>query len=184
MEVMEHSDGDIIKQCLKGNKELFAVLVDKYKKQIVAYIFSLIKDREEANDLAQETFIRVYKNLWKYNQQYKFSTWIYQIAKNISLDYLKKKRPLLVSEDYIDAVEDKQGSPEQSTLKKEMQQDLLKAVNQLAPQLRETLILYHINNLSYQEISEIRGITVSKVKNQLFQARKKMKKMMAEGGVK
>jgi len=184
MEVMERSDGDIIKQCLKGNKELFAILVDKYKKQIVVYIFSLVKDREEANDLAQETFIRVYKNLWKYNQQYKFSTWIYQIAKNLSLDYLKKKRPTLVSEEYIDAVEDKRGSPEQSTLNKEMQQELLKAVNQLAPQLRETLVSYHINNLSYKEISETRKISVSKVKNQLFQARKKLKEMMAEGGVK
>jgi len=77
----------------------------------------------------------------------------------------------LVSEEYIDAVEDKRGSPEQSTLNKEMQQELLKAVNQLAPQLRETLVLYHINNLSYKEISETRKISVSKVKNQLFQAK-------------
>ena len=175
-----HEEAEFVQRCLNGEKQAFAFLVERYKTPVINLIFRLIRQREEANDLAQETFIKAYKNLRRYDSNYKFSTWLFQIAKNLSLDYLRKRRPDLMQEHYMEGIEGWEGDPEQTFLKHEFQMELEQAMAKLPIHLKTTLVLYHLNGLSYQEISEVLNIPLHTVKNQLFQARKKLKEYLGK----
>ena len=163
-ELDELNDFEIITKCLDGDKESFALLVDKYKKTLFRFIYGLVGNREDAGELLQETFLRAYKNLLKFNPDYKFSTWLFQIAKNLSLDYMKKKKPLIVEEDFLAACADSQNNPEQSILEQEKEGELKEAIQKLPTTLKTALLLYHLNGLSYAEIAEVMKIPLHTVK--------------------
>lgn len=171
-------DYELIQYCLKGNQDAFTELVTRYKNLVYSVILRMINDHEEANDLAQEVFIKVYKNLDKYSPEFKFSTWIMRITTNLVIDYRRKKKQETVSIDDMDYELASADTPENSYLKKEQQKLVNSAIKSLPDMYRIPIVLYHQQGLSYQEIGDIIGEPLSKVKNRIFRGRKMLKESL------
>jgi len=179
------SDFELIKQCLNGGYAsdlCFEELVVRYKNLIYSVVLRMTNDREEANDLAQDIFVKIYKNIDKYYPEFKFSTWVIHIATNHVIDYRRKKRHELVPLDSISEVEGicsvPANSPEIAYLRKEQTEKLTQVINDLPDMYKIPIVLYHQQGLSYQEISDITDEPLSKVKNRIFRARKMMKESL------
>lgn len=170
------TDYELITQVLNGNKEYFAELVRRYKNLVYSVVVRMVNDREEANDLAQDVFLKIYKNLDKYYPDYKFSTWVIRISTNHVIDYRRKNRCETQS---LDDMEYEPGiagdSPEDEYMKKERREMLDDMVNALPDMYKVPIMLYHWQGLSYQEISDITEQPLSKVKNRIFRGRKMLK---------
>lgn len=181
----ELNDYDIIKRCLSGDKDIFSVLVSRYKNLVYSIILRMITDSEEANDLAQEVFIKIYKNLEKYYPQYKFSTWVIRITTNHVIDYRRMKKQDNVPIDDVSYDLSSDESPESLYLKKERKVSIEKLVSELPEMYKIPIVLYHQQGLSYQEIAQVTDESLSKVKNRIFRGRRMLKESllkMKEGG--
>lgn len=159
----------IIEKAKKGDTEAFSGLITTYKKLIYNLCLRMLEDRAEAEDAAQETFIKIYRGLKYYNGSSKFSTWALRICSNVCIDIIRKKKARFVP---IDDYEFSDGSsPEKSYIASEVRKDVKKAVMALPEKYRLIIIYYHFMNLSYQEISEILGEPMTIVKNRIYRAR-------------
>lgn len=178
------SDYEIIQLCLNGDKNCFSELVMRYKNLVYSIILKMTADSEQANDLAQEVFIKVYKNLGKYYPGYKFSTWVIRITTNHVIDYRRRKKQETVPIDDIEYELSSNESPEEAYLKKEQRLGLQKILNELPEMYKIPIMLYHQQGLSYQEIADVTNEPLSKVKNRIFRGRKMLKSLliMKEGG--
>lgn len=177
MDFSKLSDYDLVLACVEGDKSAFSEVVLRYKNLIYSVILRMVSDKEEANDLAQDVFIKIYRNLEKYNSEYKLSTWIVRIATNHVIDYRRKKKTDTVNlDDVSDGIRAEQAdSPEDAYIAKEQTLELSRLVADLPDMYRVPIVLYHQQGLSYQEISEITEEPLSKVKNRIFRGRKILK---------
>ncbi len=178
-------DYEIIRLCINGDKESFCEIVKRYKNLVYSVILRMTANNEEANDLAQEVFIKVYKNLDKYFPDYKFSTWIIRITTNHVIDFRRKKKQETVSFEEINYELASGSSPEEIYIKNEQKKDIEKLIYSLPEMYKIPIILYHQQGLSYQEISEVINEPLSKVKNRIFRGRKMLKESLLkikEGG--
>ena len=168
-------DYELVKETLAGDENAFAELVSRYKNFLYSIILRMVNNPWESADLAQEVFIKVYKNLNKYQPEFKFSTWIMKIATNHVIDYRRKKKQDLISLD--DMVYDPPDfdTPEKEYVKKEESAEINKALASLPDMYRIPIVLYHKQGLSYQEIADTLGEPLSKVKNRIFRGRKMLK---------
>lgn len=164
-----------------GKKDAFAILQNKYQKIIASLIRKMVKDEDDIDDLTQETFIKVFNALHTYQAQYSFSSWIYRIASNTCIDYLRKKRfptislskPLEnIEDDIFFEIEDNTYLPDKNVLNDEKMKVLNDAIAQLPENYREIIKLRHEEELDYNEIAEKLGIPLGTVKAHLFRARK------------
>lgn len=163
----------------------FDALVDKYYKKIFNIIFRMINDYEEASDLTQETFASAYRHRENFRGDAKMFTWLYQIARNICINRIRQRgrqRNLRVEsldqprdandEDSVTReIADLSHSPHQELEKKELQQRLLAAIESLPPDYKEVILLREFQELSYNEIVEVTGLTLENVKTRLSRAR-------------
>ena len=170
-----YTDYELIQQCLAGNRDVFEELVKRYKNLVYSVILRMVTDREEANDLAQDVFIKIYKNLDKYYPEYKFSTWVIRIATNHVIDYRRKKKQETVPIDEVEFSLSAEESPEAAYIRREQKEELKKVVGDLPDMYKIPIVLYHEQGLSYQEISEIINEPLSKVKNRIFRGRRMLK---------
>ncbi|NMA83006.1 MAG: sigma-70 family RNA polymerase sigma factor [Epulopiscium sp.] len=168
-------DYEIIQKCLGGDKQIFEELVNRYKNLVYSVILRMINNVEEANDLAQEVFIKVYRNLDKYSPEYKFSTWIIRITTNQVIDYRRKQKQPTVSIDELVYEPVAEGTPEEQYLQDEERRTVQGMLQKLPDMYRIPLILYHQQGLSYQEIADTIDEPLSKVKNRIFRARRMLK---------
>ena len=173
------TDFELIRECLQTqgvrSEDCFAELVGRYKNLVYSVILRMTIDREEANDLAQDVFVKIYKNLDKYYPDYRFRTWVIRITTNHVIDARRKKRAETVP---IEDVEFEMGSyesPESLYLKQERTEQLSYVVGELPDMYKIPIVLYHQQGLSYQEISDIIEEPLSKVKNRIFRGRKMLK---------
>lgn len=166
------SDYDIIKKCINGDEDFFEILIIRYKNLVYSIVLKMVSDREEANDLAQEVFIKVYKNLDKYSDEFKFSTWITRITTNHIIDYRRKKRCETVPIENADYNAKTYVSPESEYLKKEQKINLERLLEELPEMYKIPVVLYHQKGLTYQEIADVTNQSLSKVKNRIFRGRK------------
>lgn len=177
--VANMTDYELITQILNGDKDLFVELVRRYKKLVYSVVVRMVNDRDEADDLAQEIFVKIYRNLDKYYPDYKFSTWIIRISTNHVIDYRRKNRcetqPIEDMEYETIHGFASESSPEAEYLKKELKEMLDKLVSALPEMYRVPIMLYHEQGLSYQEIADIIEQPLSKVKNRIFRGRKMLK---------
>ena len=177
------TDMELIESCLQGSQDCFAELINRYKNLVYSIIFRMTKDSEYANDLAQDVFLKVYKNLKSYTSEFKFSTWIMRITSNHIIDQHRKKRLETVSyeahiTDSDSAAGGVSGSPEMVFLQNDHTQRINKIVADLPDMYKIPVVLYHQQGLSYQEISEKIGEPLSKVKNRIFRGRKLLKSLI------
>lgn len=170
----------IIEEARRGDTEAFGILITNYKKLIYNLCLRMLDDRSEAEDAAQETFIKIYRGLKSYNGDSKFSTWALKICSNVCIDMIRKRKAQLVS---IDDYEFSDGSsPEKSYLASEARRDIKKAVMALPEKYRIMIIYFHFMNLSYQEISEILDEPMTIVKNRIYRARLMLRQSLDEKG--
>jgi RNA polymerase sigma-70 factor (ECF subfamily) len=175
------TDVELIEACLCGNQDSFTELVNRYKNLVYSIILRQTRDSEEANDLAQDVFLKVYKNLKSYTPAFKFSTWIMRITGNHIIDrHRKKKAETVPFEPHMaeGAGMATEASPESQYLRREQAERIQKIIADLPEMYRIPVVLYHQQDMSYQEISDEIGEPLSKVKNRIFRGRKLLKEML------
>ena len=175
------TDFEIIKACLDGDKNCFSEIVSRYKNLVYSIILRMTADRDEANDLAQDVFVKIYRNLDKYYPEYKFSTWVMRITTNHIIDFRRKKKQEFAPLDevgYDMPSRDDDESPEGAYMKKEKTKTLAKIINDLPDMYKIPIVLYHQQGLSYQEIADVTEEPLSKVKNRIFRGRKMLKEAL------
>lgn len=188
------SDEDLMLECRKGDMSAFELLVRRYQDALVNYIYYTINDYHRAEDLAQETFLRVYKSASRYEPRASFKSWLYTIATNLSRNEIRNRarRKTYYLEDMVDENEDVYHSefmvdtrfqPDILYEKKEREQLIRKTLKQLPENQRLALTLVTYQELSYEEISEILNCSVGAVKSLIHRARQNMKKLLIKAGI-
>ena len=183
-------DARLVRQVLRGKREAFGVLVERYQKPIFNFIYRFYGNYELAQELTQETFLRSYQFLKSYDQGRKFSTWLYTVARNLCIDELKKRRSAreVCLDDVLPAVDAKhaegEGESDQQAdcIRREDEFKLLEALQELPPAARTVLLLHYFQGLSYQEIGEALSLPVSTVKIRIFRAKKALLEQWKELG--
>ncbi|MEZ4706597.1 MAG: sigma-70 family RNA polymerase sigma factor [Caldilineaceae bacterium] len=166
-----------VQQALKGDQQAFTRLVEAYQRPVFNLTYRMLGNPEEAEDAAQETFLRAYSRLKQYNSDHKFSTWVFSIANNHCIDRLRKRRTTSVSIDDNPVLQNLEGNPpmpEREAMSSEQAAEIQALLNELDADYRTPLILRYWEELSYDEIAQTMDITVSAVKSRLFRARQKM----------
>ncbi|HBE06173.1 MAG TPA: RNA polymerase subunit sigma-24 [Firmicutes bacterium] len=170
------TETELIKRASEGNPEAFEVLVQRYQKYVYNLALSVIGNRDEAFDAAQETFIRAWRSLKDFRGDARFSTWIYRIAYRVSLTVVARKRPLPIDDLPEPICEDASANPEEAAENDYRQALLRRAIMNLAPAYRTALILYHLEDLSYEEIASITGVPIGTVRTHLHRGRNYLKR--------
>lgn len=172
-----------ITKIVEGDTRAFTVLVDRYKDLVFTLALSILKNREEAEEVAQDTFIKVFKSLDKFKGDSKFSTWIYRIAYNSCLDSVKKYKREYNKIPIDDYTEGQLISLDNAVdvLEVKEQQQTIKECLQLLPKEDSFLLsLYYYEEQSLEEISKIMGIKSNNVKVKLYRSRKKLTSILKE----
>lgn len=180
------TDTELVSKIKKGDMTAFDKLVEEYNKRVINIAYSLLSDREDALDAAQEVFVKVYKNIGSFRGESTVSTWIYRITKNVCTDILRKRRAAVISLDNEDdesprlEIADESTSPEQVAERNEKIAIVRKAIATLDENQRTLVTLYDINGLSYEEISAILKCPLGTVKSRLYRARESLRKILSE----
>lgn len=151
-----------VSKILKGDVDAFANLVGQYQSQLYNFIYKMSYSKEDTEEILQDVFIKVYNNLYKYDESYSFSTWIYRIALNtFKTLYKKKKRNMacMPLDDFAKDIISDIGCPDITFEKKENYTEIIKLINNLKEEQKIIFILKYIKDFTYKEIAEIVGIT-------------------------
>ncbi len=177
----KQEDFDAIRKVLEGDNTAYEFLQKKYKNLIYSLVKKMIKNDSDVEDLVQETFIKAYKALDKFKFNYSFSAWIYRIASNNTIDFLRKRRfdtfsidkPIGNAEDenYFE-IEDNSYSPDADLISEQKADIITAAINTLPENYREIILLRHEEELDYKAIAEQLDLPLGTVKAHLFRARK------------
>ena len=186
----ETTDSELVVSAIKGRESSFEELVRRYQRPIVAYVYRMLGDYDAALDVTQEIFIKIYNSLHRYSSEYKFSTWIYRIAHNAAIDYMRRHKQVEQSleieandEVFEMQLECKRLSPEQEREQSEWRTEIYSVVQKLPTNYRELILLRHTQDLSYEEIAEVTNLPLGTVKNRLFRAREMMRQLFIERGI-
>jgi RNA polymerase sigma-70 factor, ECF subfamily len=173
-------DTTLIERTLSGDNGAFDMLVTRYRDRIFSLAFHMLSNAEEAEDIAQEVFVRAYRNLGKFRQESSFYTWLYRIAVNIVYTQAKKNTRRRVL--YDEAFKEREylqphsfDSPETVAQAGEVREMILKAINQLDPRFRQVIILKELEGLDVSEVAKLLGLPEGTVKSRLFRAREDLK---------
>lgn len=177
----ENVDAARVRQCLAGDPQAFAALVEQYEKPVYNVALRMLRNVEDARDVAQSVFMKAFQNLSTYDPQYKFYSWIYRMAINESLNILRVRgRNAGPVDDRVP--EDDDGPPE--LLDGELRRDVvLEAVERLKPEHRAVIVLKYFVDRNYDDMGEILGIDAKTVKSRLYTARQLLKEQLAMRGV-
>ncbi len=178
-----NDDQIYIDKIIEGDSSAFAILVERYKDLVYTIAYRMLKHREEAEEVSQDTFIKVYKSLHKFKGDSKFSTWIYKVAYNSCLDRLKKqkRRQHTVNIDEFTEYKIKTLDNALEHMEVKERQEAIKRCMDLLPADDNVLLtLFYFEELSLEEISKVTGITANTVKVRLFRSRKKLLTILKE----
>lgn len=182
------SDEDLVASILAGDRDLFADLVDRYRGRLVNYLYRMLRNEEDAHDLAQEVFIKIHGALDRFDPRYRFSTWLFRVAQNAAIDTIRKRRLKLVSIHRDDADGDggdwelpgNDPTPYQDARNVERGSAIHRAIEELPWEYRELITLRHYAELSYDEIAKLKSMPLGTVKNKLFRGRQMLKEQLAD----
>jgi RNA polymerase sigma-70 factor, ECF subfamily len=175
-------DLSLVKDILQGNADSFNVLIYRYEYHIYNFIYKNINNLEAARDVTQEVFIAVYNKLYTYKGEYKFSTWLFKIARNKCVDYARKhKRYIEVDLESAGDMVSREISPEQYIELSETKRALKSFIGELDDTDRQILILRYLNDkITFNDISDILGINLSTVKTKYYRMLERLKSQLSE----
>jgi RNA polymerase sigma-70 factor (ECF subfamily) len=177
----DDADAHLIMQIAQGDEKAFEQLVHKYEQAVFSTIYRYIGNRDDVEDLAQEIFLKIWRNAKKFKGKSKFSTWLYRIVVNHCINYRRKHRRKHVS---LDELTDKGVTPEALKVTPDWEQKrrvelVRKAVSELPDRQRMALVLSQFEGRSYKEIAEIMKISLSSVESLIFRGRSSLRKKLA-----
>ncbi len=182
-------DGAIISRCKNRDAEAFGELVDRYQARVFGFVKRMVKSTEDAEDIAQEVFIKAFQNIHRFDGRASLTTWLFKIASNLCIDKARRKdrRPETVQLSSPDGAEiseidapDHRWNPEIQANTNLMESKIEESISNMSEKLRSVLLLHDIEELSYDEISSVLGIPVGTVKSRLFLARNAMQESLKE----
>lgn len=184
-------DADVVRLAQQGREFAFRELVRRYERPVFSLVFRMVRDRETAEDLSQDSFIKVLNNIDRYSPEFKFSSWLFKIANNVAIDHLRRRRIETISID---------GSPhattasdvEATTLKLEIDQEsaldeleakelgsaIEQAIGKLRPEYRSCIMLRHVEGRSYEEIAATLDLPLGTVKTYIHRARHELREAL------
>ena len=181
------TDKELIENALTGDQDAYRQLMTRHQMAIFHIVFKIVRDKETAADLVQETFMKAFASLATYRAEFKFSTWLYRIAANCAIDYLRKQRirtlsldaPTETADGRIEIeVPDYSHSPEKDLVDHERKVSINDAIDALPDKYRLVIVYRHKDNKSYEEIAEALNIPLGTVKARIFRARELLKKKL------
>ncbi len=186
------TDKELATLAATGNEGAFGELLRRYERPIFSLIYRMVRDRALAEDLAQEAFIRAFNAVSSYDPRYKFSSWIFKIANNHTIDHLRRRKLDTVSidgsphartaqeEEQTRLVLESTGeNPQEYVENRELGDQIEHAIGQLRPEYRTAVLLRHVEGYAYDEIAEIMDLPLGTVKTYLHRARGELKEMLA-----
>ena len=186
---MDTRDEELVELVLAGDVELYGELIDRYQGRLVNYLYRMLRNEEDAHDLAQEVFIKIYSALDRFDPRFRFSTWLFRVGQNAAIDQIRKRRLQLVS---LHRPEDGEGgggewefagddpTPYQKVRNVERGGAIHQAIDELPGEYRELITLRHYAEMSYDEIAAMKEMPLGTVKNKLFRGRQMLKDKLTE----
>ncbi len=188
MTLVGSTDQDLVSLCRNGDQRAARELVERFQRPVFSLIYRMVRDRELSEDLSQEAFVRTFNNLDKYDPSYKFSSWLFKIAYNLTVDHLRRKElrtvsihgaPDATSSDRQEAtsfdLESHEASPDTLVESHELAGEMEDAIAGLREDYRTAILLRHVEGRAYDEISEIMDIPLGTVKTYIFRARRELR---------
>ncbi len=181
-----------MRRILDGEEDLFTLLVDRYRTRLFRFIERYTNDAEDARDVTQEVFLKVYGALDSYDSKYKFSTWLFRIAGNAAIDHLRRRKvralPLELPVDDEGGerrVEPRELRPDplEDLTRSRLRKALDAAIQKLPDEYRELISLRHYGEMPYEEIADLKKMPLGTVKNKLFRARQALRDLLPDGVV-
>lgn len=190
MSMSRLEDKDLVKSYLEGSEAALATLIERYKSRIFTHVILLVKDREVAEDIFQDTFIKVINTLksGRYNEEGKFLPWVTRIAHNLAIDHFRKakKMPMSRSDDEYDVfatISRDDANVEERMVEDQIHSDVKKLVKLLPPEQREVVIMRHYQNMSFKEIAEATNVSINTALGRMRYAVLNMRKMIQEKSI-
>jgi RNA polymerase sigma-70 factor (ECF subfamily) len=183
-------DGDeaeLIERSRKGDSEAFGILVERYQRRVVGVALAVVHNQDDAIELAQETFIRAYENLSKFESRSSFSTWLYRIAANLAIDFWRREGRHVVlhgedADNEISRMASAHGDSFKEVSRSELSERLKQALEELTPEHRAVILLREVEGLSYDEISEVLQCPRGTVMSRLHYAREHLRGILKDVG--
>ncbi|MGC8717030.1 MAG: sigma-70 family RNA polymerase sigma factor [bacterium] len=182
--MVEETDELLVEKIKKGNDDAFRDLIRRYQRYVLNLVYRTIGDTNDAEDIAQEVFIKVYKSIRGFKGESKFSTWISKITVNVCMDKLreksKNKEEDIEEEAWNTFAQPVNFSPEVMAERHELQETIKKAIESLPEELRAAFVLRELENLSYEEIGEMLNIPIGTVESRIYRARMKLRSYLKD----
>ena len=190
-DLVSATDQEIVALAREGREAAYRELVRRYERPVFSLVLRMVRDRQLAEDLAQETFVKALNAIATYRPEYKFSSWIFKIANNAAIDHLRRRdlntlsldgSPNATSQDDIEAtalqVGDKSESPLAELEARELGTSIERAIGQLRPEYRSCILLRHVEGLAYEEIAQMLDLPLGTVKTYIHRARHELRKAL------
>jgi RNA polymerase sigma-70 factor (ECF subfamily) len=178
--MITNDDTNLVQECLAGNTRAFEALIDKYQKAIFNIVYRMTDNYDDAEDITQSVFIKVYEKLSSFNPKFKFFSWLYRIALNESLNLMNQKKRLSeLDADFII----KEKTPEEKYNELELSERIQDALMEIELEHRALIVLKHFEGFSYEEMAYIFDISEQKVKSRLYTARQMLKDVLIKRGI-
>lgn len=192
VDLVSATDQEIVALAREGREAAYRELVRRYERPVFSLVLRMVRDRQLAEDLAQETFVKALNAIATYRPEYKFSSWIFKIANNAAIDHLRRREvntlsldgaPNATSQDDIEAtalqVGDKTETPLAELESRELGSAIERAIGQLRPEYRSCILLRHVEGLAYEEIAQMLDLPLGTVKTYIHRARHELRGMLA-----
>ena len=183
----DFDETELLERARKGDSLAFGALVERYQRRVVGVAQAVVHNQDDAIELAQETFVRAYENLSKFESRSSFSTWLYRIAANLSIDFRRRegRHQVLRGEDAeteINRLPSPRGDSYQESVRTELNKRINGALEQLTPEHRAVILLREVEGLSYDEISDMLQVPRGTVMSRLHYARSHMRTILKDLG--
>ena len=174
-------DRELIKKSLQGDEKSLELLIKKYLKPIYSFSFNLLRDQQDAQDLTQEIFLKMWKNLKNFDENQNFKSWLFKIAKNSCIDFIRKKKKFLVYNlETIENLPDLQLLLKEEAENKDLLEKIKIEIEKLSRKSKEILNLYYNFGFNFREIAQISGESINTVKSRHKRAIDKIKNSLKE----
>ena len=184
-------DADVVRLAQQGREPAFRELVRRYERPVFSLVYRMVRDRESAEDLAQDTFVKVLNHIDRYSPEFKFSSWLFKIANNVAIDHLRRRRldtvsidgaPDATSASEVEAstiqLASEQESPLEELASRELGSAIERAIAALRPQYRACIMLRHVEGRSYEEIAATLDLPLGTVKTYIHRARHELRRAL------